>query len=115
MVELNNIDHIYLYPGTTDLRKGRNALRHMSLEIAKEDHEHKLFLFCNRKNKLIKIYEKDETGVWVYIRSLDESRFGWPNNIKEAKEINKSQIEWLLNGLKFIKLEENNNKEKVYF
>lgn len=50
-----------------------------------------------------------------YICSLDESRFGWPNNIKEAKEINKSQIEWLLKGLKFIKFEENNNKEKMYF
>jgi hypothetical protein len=102
MIDLENIDHIYLYPGCTDLRKGRKSLGHMALELAKEDKEHKLFIFCNRESKLIKIYEKDETGVWVYIRSLDESRFGWPKNMKEALEINRSQVEWLLKGLKFI-------------
>ncbi len=102
MIDLENIDYIYLYPGYTDLRKGRKALGHMSLELAKDDKEYKLFIFCNRESKLIKIYEKDETGVWVYIRSLDESRFGWPKNMKEALEINRSQVEWLLKGLKFI-------------
>ena len=55
------------------------------------------------------------TGVWVYIRSLDESRFGWPKNIKEAKEINKSQIEWLLRGLKFISFESETGKIKSTF
>ena len=26
MIDLEDIDHIYLYPGSTDLRKGRQAL-----------------------------------------------------------------------------------------
>ena len=110
MIDLENIDHIYLYPGYTDLRKGRNTLGHMSMELAKNDKEHILFIFCNRRSKMIKIYEKDQTGVWVYIRTLDDSKFGWPSNMKEALEINRSQIEWLLHGLKFIsykKKEEN--------
>ena len=115
MIDLSTIDHIFLYPGNTDLRKGRVALRHMAYEIQKDDQEHKLFLFCNREQKLIKIYEKDTTGVWVYIRSLDESRFGWPKNINEAKQINKSQVEWLLRGLKYIKFDEKSNKVKASF
>ena len=89
MIDLSTIDHIFLYPGNTDLRKGRVALRHM--------------------------YEKDTTGVWVYIRSLDESRFGWPKNINEAKQINKSQVEWLLRGLKYIKFDEKSDKVKASF
>lgn len=115
MIDLSTVDHIYLYPGSTDLRKGRVTLRYLAKEIAKDDEQHKLFLFCNRSNKLIKIYEKDATGVWVYIRSLDESRFGWPNNIEEAKEINKSQIEWLLRGLKFISFDSQKNKKRASF
>ena len=30
MIDLENIDHIYLFPGSTDLRKGRNALSYAS-------------------------------------------------------------------------------------
>jgi len=115
MIDLSTVDHIFLYPGSTDLRKGRIGLRNMAHEISKDDHLHKIFLFCNRESKLVKIYEKDDSGVWVYIRSLDESRFGWPKNIQEAKEINKSQLEWLLKGLKFIKFSDNDNKKIDYF
>lgn len=107
MIDLENIDHIYLFPGSTDLRKGRNGLSTLAAKIQKNDGLHELFLFCNRSNRLIKVYEKDDTGVWVYIRSLDETRFPWPNNIKEACTINKAQINWLLKGLKFEKLEKN--------
>ena len=50
MIDLETIDKVYLYPGSTDLRKGMNALSYLVGELEKEDHLHKLFLFCNRKN-----------------------------------------------------------------
>ena len=59
MIVLSTTDHIYLYPGVTDLRKGRNSLRHMAYEISKDDNQHKLFLFCNRNTNLIKIGDPD--------------------------------------------------------
>lgn len=105
MIDLESIDHIYLFPGSTDLRKGRHSLGLLSKRIDSGDGSHELFLFCNRKNELIKIYEKDSTGVWVYIRSLDEARFPWPNTVAEACEINKAQINWLLKGIEFKGLE----------
>lgn len=83
MIDLESIDHIYLFPGSTDLRKGRHSLALLARRIHSDDGLHELFLFCNRKNELIKIYEKDSTGVWVYIRSLDETRFPWPNSIAD--------------------------------
>ena len=112
MIDLEDIDHIYLYPGSTDLRKGRHSLSILAREILNDDGLHKLFIFCNRKNELIKIYEKDETGVWVYVRSLDETRFPWPNNIQEACKINKAQIIWLLKGMKFERMEAKSCKKK---
>ena len=105
MIDLESIDHIYLFPGTTDLRKGRYSLSLLAERIKTDNKEHELFLFCNRKNELIKVYEKDETGVWVYIRSLDETRFPWPRSCEEAKMINKAQLSFLLKGLKFEKYE----------
>ena len=59
MIVLSTIDHIYLYPGVTDLRKGRNSLRHTEYEISKDDNQHKLSLFCNRNTNLIKIGDPD--------------------------------------------------------
>ena len=109
MIDLETIDKVYLYAGSTDLRKGMNALSYLVGELEKEDHLHKLFLFCNRKEKMIKIYEKDETGTWVYLKRLDESRYGWPKDLKEAMNINKEQLTWLLLGLKVIK---NPNKKR---
>ena len=104
MIDLENIDHIYLFPGSTDLRKGRNGLSTLAAKIQKNDGLHELFLFCNRSNRLIKVYEKDDTGVWVYIRSLDETRYPWPNHIKDTSN-------WLLKGLKFEKLEKNDGEK----
>ena len=59
MIVLSTTDHIYLYPGVTDLLKGRNSLRHMAYEISKDDNQYKLFLFCNRNTNLIKIGDPD--------------------------------------------------------
>lgn len=110
MIDLENLDKVYLYPESTDLRKGINALSYLVGELEKDDHLHKLFLFCNRKEKIIKIYEKDETGTWIYIKRLDDSRYGWPKDIKEAMNINKEQLSWLMQGLKVIK---NPNKKHI--
>lgn len=103
MIDLNDIDKIYLYPGTVDLRKGMNTLGYMASQINKEDGLHKLFIFCNRRMNLLKIYEKDSAGVWVYVRKLDDSNFGWPKNVTEAMNITKGELTWLLSGLKLIK------------
>lgn len=59
--------------------------------------------FATKKTSLLKIYEKDSAGVWVYIRRLDDSSFGWPKNIEEAMQVDKGQLTWLLQGLNLIK------------
>lgn len=114
MIDLDTVDKIYLYPGSTDLRKGINGLSYLVGELNKEDHMHKLFLFCNRKEKMIKIYEKDATGTWIYLKRLDESKYGWPKNSKEAMNINKEQLTWLLLGLKVIKNPYENMQKDIY-
>lgn len=103
MIDLNEIDKIYLYPGSVDLRKGMVLLGYMADTICADDGINKLFLFCNRKMNLLKIYEKDQAGVWTYIRKLDDSRFGWPRDTSEAMNITKAELTWLLSGLKLIK------------
>ena len=37
MIDLETIDKVYLYPGSTDLRKGMNALSYLVGELEKEE------------------------------------------------------------------------------
>ena len=115
MIDLEDIDHIYLFPGNTDLRKGRQSLSVLAAKITEDNNLHVLFLFCNKNNDLIKVYEKDDTGVWVYIRSLDETKFPWPNNVEEACKINKAQLNWLLRGLRLERIESKEPQKRNYF
>ena len=62
MIDLESIDHIYLFPGSTDLRKGRHSLALLARRIYAGDGLHELFLFCNRKNELIKNLRKGFHG-----------------------------------------------------
>ena len=67
-----------------------------------EAKEHELFLFCNRAGTILKVVERDETGTWLYTRTVDRSKFGWPQDFSQAEEINRDQIVWLLQGLRAI-------------
>ena len=102
MIDLEDIDHIYLYPGSTNLRKGRQALSSLTAKIYNDGGLDELFLFCNRKGTILKVEERDETGTWLYTRTVDRSKIGWPQDFSQAEEINRDQIVWLLQGLRAI-------------
>lgn len=102
MIDLSRVSHIYLMPGPTDLRRGTIGLISLLPQAGKEARSHELFLFCNRTATMIKVVERDETGTWLYVRTVDRSKFGWPKDAEAAEEINRDQIVWLLQGLKAI-------------
>lgn len=102
MIDLSRVKHIYLMPGPTDLRRGSIGLISLLPQAGLEVREHELFLFCNRAGTILKVVERDETGTWLYTRTVDRSKFGWPQDFSQAEEINRDQIVWLLQGLRAI-------------
>jgi hypothetical protein len=52
MIELEKIEGIYLYQGTTDMRRGMHSLLALaSTLMEKKDMLHRLFVFCGRDKK----------------------------------------------------------------
>ena len=92
MIDLSRVKHIYLMPGPTDLRRGSIGLISLLPQAGLEAKEHELFLFCNRAGTILKVVERDETGTWLYTRTVDRSKFGWPQDFSQAEEINRDQI-----------------------
>lgn len=103
MIDLSNIEGIYLYCGTTDMRKGINGLVGLTQEIIeKKDMAHRLFIFCGKDKRNLKILEMDYDGYWLYQKRLVTGKFKWPKSSEDSIVIEKRQLQWLLEGLSII-------------
>ena len=93
---------VYLALGCTDLRKAINGLsvlveQAMGLDPFSGD----LFVFCNRRQNIIKILYWDANGFCLWVKRLEEHRFKWPQLAEQVLTINRKQLSWLLAGLDF--------------
>ena len=93
---------VYLALGSTDMRKAINGLsvlveQAMDLNPFSGD----LFVFCNRRQNIIKILYWDENGFCLWQKRLEEHRFKWPRLPEQVLAINREQLNWLLAGLDF--------------
>jgi transposase len=58
-----------------------------------------LFVFCNRRRTIIKILYWDANGFCVWMKRLEKQFFKWPSCPEEIVEIDRRQLNWLLDGL----------------
>lgn len=91
---------VYIALGTTDMRKSINGL---SLLVADQFDldvfSGNLFAFCNRRRDLIKILYWADNGFCVWMKRLEKDVFRWPDSEQDVMEINRTALDWLLNGL----------------
>lgn len=100
MIDLSKIESIFLYTGFTDMRLGVNSLSLKISEFGKEKElVNKLFIFCSKSKRNIKVVEWNCDGYWLYQKKLTEGKFLWPKEKNGALLIEKRQLLWLLDGL----------------
>ena len=94
----------FLRPGKTDLRKGINGLSVMIQNVMEHDPFSKsLFLFCNKRRKLLKIVYWDRNGFCLWQKKLDRDTFPWPQTEATARELRFEELKMLLEGIDFFK------------
>ena len=109
MIELTKINHIFLYPGTTDMRLGIDGLRN---KINGELDDNSLYIFCGKRRNMIKIIESGRDYIWLYQKRVKRGKFLWPE-CGEITKIDRKQLEWIINGITFInKIESTKSKIK---
>ena len=116
MIDLNEVNEIYLYTGTTDFRYSIYGLSKIVLsQFNKDSIKHNLYLFCSKSKKCIKILEFEENGVWMYYKKLDVGKYIYPDT-GQMGTISKDDLKILLNGLDFVyRLEGKLNKKYDLF
>lgn len=90
---------IYIATGYTDLRFGLDGLAGIVQgEFHLNAFEDALFLFCGKRNDRIKGLYWDSNGFVLLYKRLENGRFKWPRNEREAKLLTPKQYEWLCAG-----------------
>ena len=100
MIDLTNINKIYIYPGSTDLRTGIDEYAAMiQSEFNQSPFDGSLYIFCNKNHNKLKIIHFEHDGFWLYYKRIETGTVKWPKN-SLLTEIEKRQLVWLLQGLK---------------
>ncbi len=100
MIDLTNINKIYIMPGYTDLRLGIDGYAAIvDLKFNGNPTDGSLYIFCNRSRNKIKILHFEYDGYWLYYKRLETGHVKWPT-IDNMNSIEERQLRWLFDGLK---------------
>ena len=113
MIDLSKIEHIYIYPGLTDMRLGIFGLRKRIMETS-DIKEHSLYMFCSMKRNQIKIIEATATSIWLYQNKLIRGKFMWPMR-GDKTELSREQLKLIIEGSGLIKSIEHKGEEISLF
>jgi transposase len=77
---------IFIALDACDMRAGVNTLHALVIDRLKEDSRNgTLFVFTNRRRKLIKVLYWDGTGMWLMTKRLEQGTFFWPRAAQEGQ------------------------------
>ena len=91
---------VYLALGYTDMRKAINGLSIIVEDLNLDPFSGHLFVFCNRRRKILKILYWDTNGFCLFQKRLEKDRFQWPKTETEVMQLDQRQLRWLLDGMK---------------
>ena len=69
-----------------DMRAGINTLHALVVDKLKEDSRSgTLFVFTNKRRRLIKVLYWDGTGMWLMTKRLEQGTFFWPRAAEDGQ------------------------------
>ena len=91
---------VYVCCRPTDMRKGFNGLTAQVSNILHADpYSGHLFVFRGKRGDYVKILYWDGTGLCLFAKRLEKSRFVWPPIIDGGIQMSTAQLGLLLEGM----------------
>jgi len=100
MILENGQAKVYLVTGYTDMRRAIGGLSVMvQAQVDMDPFSGHLFVFCNRKQNIVKILYWDVNGFCLWQKKLEKGSFKWPQSKEDVMCLERRQLVWLLDGL----------------
>ena len=93
---------VYLALGHTDMRKAINGLSVAVESLELDPFSGHLFVFSNRRRKILKILYWERNGFCLWQKRLEKQRFKWPKTEAEVMQVGQRELRWLLDGLQIV-------------
>ena len=107
---------VYLANFVVDMRKSIDGLSMLvSSHLQKSPGNGGLYVFFNRQRNKVKILYWDRNGFCVWYKRLERQRFKLPKPNYQVYTLETHQLEWLLSGLDFTKLQGHRSLEYSVF
>jgi transposase len=91
---------IWLALGVTDMRRGMHGLaRQVQQSLNHDPNAGGIFIFRGRSGSLCKILWRDNFGLSLYSKKLENGRFIWPSAKEGSVAISASAMACLLEGV----------------
>lgn len=100
MMHLPANTRVYLACRPTDMRKGFDGLAAQVSNILRADpYSGHLFVFRGKRGDYVKILYWDGTGLCLFAKRLEKSRFVWPPIIDDSMQMTPAQLALLIEGI----------------
>lgn len=102
LADISGCSRIYIVCGFTDMRKSIDGLCAIIRDQMQMDPDSSsLFLFCGRRADRIKALLREPDGyVLIYKRlTAPYSRYQWPRNKSEVRNLSWQEFDWLMSGI----------------
>lgn len=98
MIGIGSLSRIFLYRGTTDMRKGFDGLSGIVRgELGSDPMDGTLFVFLNRPRNMVKALYWDRDGFALWSKRLERGRFTPPKG--DGSVIGRAELSLLLEGV----------------
>ena len=100
MMQLAHGTQVWLSCRPTDMRKGFDGLAAQVKNVLSADpFSGHLFVFRGKRGDYIKVLYWDGSGLCLFAKRLERSRFVWPPVIDERLRLTSSQLALLIDGM----------------
>lgn len=105
MISLARGIRVYAYAAPADMRKGYEGLSALvRQDLGRDPLSGDLYLFCNRLRHRAKVLHWDGTGLCIYAKRLEKSRFAclWREGHRNELTLSESELRLFLEGSQLV-------------
>lgn len=113
MISIANDARIFIFTGSTDMRKGFHGLISLVQKFSEDPIDGSYYVFSNRNRNRLKILKWDGDGFFLYYKCLEKGLFDIAQSADGKLLTERRQLLMILEGIEPLKINRKFNLKKA--